>query len=401
MPAMRRLSVRTPRVIRVLRTLGLVICAALIAVSAAPAVRAADTGTIKGKVVRAGVDKPQPGVKVTLTIGGGTEELESQTTTTDAKGRYLFDDLATGEAHFYALDAVYDGGLFAGRPLVIPDNTEKKPIITSTLRVWDTTTDPSSILIRRNDVFVVQDADGVGLIESYRIVNPTHLAYIGRGGETGENEDGTTTPTVGFWLPEKADKQSVQIIESDLDVPSLLPTEYGFATTIAIPPGETRLTYTYRVEGSAGVYDITRTALYAMAEVDFYAEPPLTIESNRLEDKGSVQVGDKTYTRYASTEGLDPADPVQVLATAEAGTPGGLLLGVAAVLLLLVATAAFGWRRSRRPAVVTAPAAREVLLASIAELDLRHEAGEISDEEHAARRAAMKDDLRNREPAAR
>jgi carboxypeptidase family protein len=376
----------------------LIICAALLAVSGVTPVHAAETGAIKGRVVHADTDKPKSEVEVTLTIGNGAGELDTATTTTDAKGRYRFDDLATGEEHFYALDASYDGGLFAGRPIVIPSDTAEPPVIASTLRVWDTTTDPAAILIRRNDVFVVQDGDGVGLIESFRIVNPTHLAYIGRGGDDGE---AGSTPTVGFWLPERADKQSVQILESDIDVPALLPTEYGFATTMAVPPGETHLTYTYRVNGTAANFDLTRTALYATAEVDFYAEPPLTIESNRLESKGSVEVGDKTYTRFATTEGLDPADPVQVLATAEAGTRGGLLLGVVAVLLLLVAAAMVGWRRSRPPSVARpAPLAREELLASIAELDLRYEAGEISDEEHAARRSAMKEDLRKRSPEA-
>jgi hypothetical protein len=368
------------------------IAVAFIALSSA---EAAETGTIAGVVKHADTGDPVAGVEVTMTIGSEGGELDRETVTTDEKGRYRFEDLATGEDHFYAIDAVFEGGLFAGRPLVIPDDTEKEPVINSTLRVWDTTTEPASILIRRNDVFVVQDADGVGVIESYRIVNPTHLAYIGRGGDEGKPGE---TPSVGFWLPEKADKASVQIVESDLDVPTLLPTEYGFATTIAIPPGETRLTYTYRVNGSAGTFDLTRTALYAMAEVDFYAAPPLSIESNRLEKGDEVEIGDRSYVRYSTPEGLDPADPVQVLATADAGIPAALLIGAGAGVLFLIAIAAIGWRRTRKPAVRAPVAPREEILASIAELDLRHEAGEISQEEYETRRAAMKERLRDREP---
>jgi hypothetical protein len=374
----------------------LILCAVVVAAFPLSAARSADTGTITGVVLHADNDRPVSDVEVTLTIGTQAGELDSKTATTDERGRYRFEALPTGEDRFYALDAVYDGGMFAGRPLVIPSDTTKQPVIRSTLRVWDTTTDPAAILIRRHDVFVVQDDNGVGLIESVRIVNPTDLAYIGRGGDEGEPG---ATPSVGFWLPEGADKQTVQIIEGDVDIPVLMPTEYGFAATVAIPPGETRLTYTYRVQGPGGTYDLTRTALYSTAEVDFYSEPPLKLTSNRLEEKGPVEIGDKTYTRYSTTAGLDPADPVQVLATADAGMPAGLLAGVAGAVFIVVGAAWFGWRRSRRVrGPRAAPSPRNDLLSSIAELDLRHEAGEISEAEYAALRSTLKEDLQKREP---
>jgi hypothetical protein len=362
--------------------------------------QAAATGTITGTVEHADTGRPKPGIEVTLTTGTQDGELETSTAVTDSRGRYRFEDLATGKDHFYALDAAYDGGLFAGRPLVIPSDTTKAPVIRSTLRVWDTTTDPAAILIRRNDVFVVQDENGVGVIESVRIVNPSDLAYIGRGADTnGDASAAGATPSIGFWLPQSADKRSVQIIEGDIDVPTLLPTEYGFAATVAIPPGETRLTFTYRVEGPAGTYDLTRTALYSTGMVEFYAEPPLSIKSNRLTDKGPVKIGDVTYTRYATEEGLDPADPVQVLATADAGMPLGLLAGVGGAAVLILGAGILGWRRSRgsQPAE-RSPIAREILVARIAELDLRRQAGEISEEEYSTRRTAMKNDLSAREP---
>jgi hypothetical protein len=365
-----------------------------LALSLAAPAGAAATGTIEGKVLNATTDEPQAGVEVTLTSGGSSGETESQVVTTGADGKYRFEDLATGDGLFYALDAEYEGGLFAGRAITIPSDTQEKPVIDTTLRVWETNDDPSSVLIASDVMFLVPNEDGnLGVIEAVTVLNrSSDEAYIGRG-----LADDETRTSIGFALPNGARQAQVSILESSLSVPALLRKEYGFGITTAIPPGETTFTFSYEVDGDAGSYDLSRDTLYPTVRLQLYAQPPLDLEGVLLEKKDDVTIEGDTYTEYRAAEGLDAGDPQQILAVAQAKTSPALLAGMAGVLVLVAALGFIPvWRARRareREEVATPPDPRDVLLRRIAELDALHQTGELGDAEWSARRAAAKKEL--------
>lgn len=356
----------------------------------------APTGTIRGRVINQTTGAGAAGVKVILSSGTASQdEVTSTEQVTDTRGRYLFEDLPTGADRFYAVDAVFDSGIFPGRAITIPDDTDEPPVIDSTLRVWNTTTDPSVLVIGRDDIFVSPSEEGgVGVVESVRIANLSDLAYVGRGADDAGAEPGSVA-TVGFALPSDADNRQVSIVDSDLDIPGLLSTEYGFAITVALPPGETQITFSYPVEGLTGSFDLSRRALYPVASLQVFASSPLEVQSNRLSASGEVDVGGRSYDRYTADGDLDAGDPLQVVAVAEAGTPLGLVAGMAGVLALVAIAGAVPFVRSRRKKQV-APKTREDLIRAIAELDHAHENGAIETDVWAARRAELKAELADR-----
>ena len=347
--------------------------AAILVLAVAPVARAAERGDIVGRVVDGNSGDPVAGVEITLTIGStGSSEIRERTATTDRRGRYSFEGLRTGEERFYALDAAYDGGFFAGRPVTLPSDTTEAPVIETTLRVWPTTTDPGSILMRRNDLFVVQDRDGAAIIESVTIVNPGDTAYIGRGG-------GGDAPSLGFALPVDAEKSTLQILDSDVDVPRLLDTDFGFGITSAIPPGQTSLTFTYRVAGTGGNIDLSRRALYAIAEMSVFAAPPFEIDSNRLQPTDDeLELEERTYRKWTAEGDIDAADMVQLSAVAQGEGSPWLLFGGATALLVALVVGTIAVRRARRPVTPSgAPHDRATVVQAIARLDLQRESGEI------------------------
>ena len=359
--------------------------------------RTAETGTIEGKVINAGTNRPQAGVDVTLTTGDSTGAVDTQTVTTGEDGAYRFTDLPTGEDLFYALDAEYEGGLFAGRAITIPSGTEKKPVIETTLRVWDTTEEPTAILVASDVLFLVPNENGnLGVIEAVTILNQSSTeAYIGRG-----LADDESRTSVGFALPAGARDAQVSIMEADLSVPQLLRKEYGFGITSAIPPGESKFTFSYEVDGNAGSFDLSRDTLYPTVRMQIYAQPPLALEGLLIEKGEEVPIEGNTYTEYSAPDGLDAGDPQQILAVAEAGASPALLAGMAGALVLVAALGFIPvWRsrRARRREAESHPEPaedpRDVLLRRIAELDARHEKGEITYEDWSARRAEMKAEL--------
>jgi hypothetical protein len=370
------------------------------------AAHAAPTGVIEGRVVNGATGKPQPGVEVTL-VGAredGGESLQ-RTATTNRAGAYRFAGLPTGDDRLYAIDATYGGGLFAGRAVSIPSDSKKPPVIETTLRVWDTTTDPAAIFVRRNDVFVVPDAGRAGVVESVTVVNPTDLAYIGRGAEPSGGAS-PAAPSLGFALPAGASERGVRVLDSDLDIPRLVNTDFGFGVTVAIPPGESRITYTYELPGGGGSFDVSRSALYSIGEFSIYAADPLEVESNRLDGGDTVDIEGTTYRKWATRESIDPGDPVQAVATARAGMEPGLVAGFGGVVALVVVVGLLAYRRARkhRSAPVPVEAARSSLttraevVEAIATLDVSFQAGSISESEWRTRRNQLKDELREFAP---
>lgn len=378
--------------------------AALILVLAAAPAHAAATGTIRGRVLNESTGEPQRGVRVTLTTAQDDgSEPERIAVTTDVRGRYLFEDLATGEDRYYAVDARYDDGVFAGGVVRLPDDTARPPVIDSTLRVWNTTTDPAAIVVRRDSIFVVPSDDGVGVIEALVVANIAEDAYIGRGRELGaEQDDGSSrrsasadgqVASLGFAIPPGAELPPVPIVESDIDFPSLVETSFGFAATAAIPPGEWRVVYSYKVPGQGGAYDLSRPALYPTLEVGVYAGDPLTIAGGRVSPDGTRDVRGKTYELYSSGGTLEAGDRIDMIAVAEASASDLLAIGagIAGVIALAALMVFLIRRRARR--ITSVEPAREDVVEAIARLDLAKEQGLIPESEWASRRDELKRSL--------
>lgn len=366
-------------------------CVALL--SGSVGASAAEKGSIVGRVVNATKGEPQRGVRVTLTSArpDGSGET-SVSVRTDAKGRYRFEGLATGEDRFYVIDALYKGGFFPSRALSLPDDTRQTPVIETTLRVWETTTDPAAVLITRDDMFAVLGKQGIRIIESATVVNQTDMAYIGRGmGLTGKRGG----PTLGFSLPVTCSDAAVSIVDSDLDLPHIECTDFGFAVTTAIPPGEARTTFSYDIPGDTGTFNLSRTALYDIAEMTVFAAEPLTVQTNRLSERGEVTLADKTYKRWVSREPIDPGDRIQVVAVAQAQLSTGLLAGLGATGVLIAALLAWAFRRRNRKAPAVVPGSsrsgdHERLVHAIAALDVAYEKGELAEADWSARRSDLK-----------
>lgn len=360
---------------------------------------AAEKGSIEGVVLNGATQEPVAGVLVTLTSGGVEDPPTSQRAVTDGRGRYRFQDLRSGEDRYYALDARYEGGVFSGGAISIPDDTDEEPVFDTKLRVWDTTTDPSAIVVNRHSVFLVQNDQGsLGVIEAVTVTNISDDAYIGRA-PVAERDETAGVPSLGFSLPAAAIGNEVSIVDSDLNVPRLISTEYGFAATTAIPPGEHAVSFSYALEGTAASYDLSRRMLYPTLGFTIYAAAPLDISSNRLQPAEEAEIGGRTYNQYVTEETLEAADSIQAVALADAGIPAGLLAGMAGALALVIALGAYPFLRRRRKDVPPdEPAAppidkRDELLKEIAALDVAHERGDITRDEWSARRGALKDEI--------
>ena len=364
-------------------------------------------GTITGRVVNGNTEEGQAGVRVRL-LGGRTDDTGGvgqeihRTAVTDARGRFSFERLPTGGDRPYVLDAYRSGGLFPGSAITIPSETTKPPVIDSTLRVWPTTTNPDVIVVERQNVFVIKGKDGtVNVVESLQVVNLSEdRAYIGRGGATGRRRG--PRPTLGLSVPDGAETGGMRIVDASIDAPGLIGTSTGPAITTAIPPQTMNLSFLYSLEGSTGRFDLSRNAFYPTLNLSVHAEPPFVIEGAGLQEADEKTIGDQRYRVWTAPEGADPGETIEIVATAEAEGDPVLIMGAAALGVILLAGVGIALVRrhsKQQPAperrgspqrpLEPAPS-RDDLLVAIAELDLRYRSGELSEEQWVAQRTKLK-----------
>lgn len=372
---------------------------------ASPAAAAPDNGVIRGRALNGATGSPQSRVVMVLTqTRRGGESMRTYKARTDDEGRYRFEGLATGDRLLYALDARYDGGLFAGRVLQIPEQEEPAPVIDTRLKVWKTTSDPRAVILARDDLFVRPADGGLSVIESVTVANLTHLAYIGRAAladsppapsDSAPSARGPAA-SLGFALPVDGECRPAEcgIVASEpIDIPVIVRREYGFAATVAIPPGRSQITYSYRVQGSGGSFDLSRTALYPTAETSIYATEPIELDSARLLPDGEATIGGDSYRVWSSREGIDAGDQIGAVAVAQAGASAALVGGVGAALLVMLVVGGYALRRRRQGSPAPAqpePMSRDEIVRRIAELDLEFHAGELERERWETERKRLK-----------
>jgi hypothetical protein len=284
--------------------------------------------------------------------------------------------------------------------LSIPKQENPAPIIDTRLKVWETTSDPRAVILARDDLFVRPADGGLSVIESVTVANLTRFAYIGRSASMSDSgglpSPGRPAASLGFTLPVDGECRPAEcgIVASEpIDIPVIVRREYGFAATVAIPPGRSQITYSYRVEGSGGSFDLSRTALYPTAETSIYATEPLELDSARLLPDGERTIGDDSYRVWSSREGIDAGDQIGAVAVAEAGISAALWGGAGAALLVMLLASGYALKRRRQASSHPAqprPPARPEIVRRIAELDLAFHSGELEQERWQTERTRLK-----------
>jgi hypothetical protein len=178
--------------------------------------------------------------------------------------------------------------------------------------------------------------------------------------------------------------------------------EGGVFTVDPLSPGETVVSFLYRVKVPSGGWALSRPVAYPTARSTVLLGPGLTLDAARYRFRGPVTLENRKYGRWDGPA-LAPGDELAAkIGSARAGS--GLAWGLGAVLgaLLAAAVAVPLVLRRRRgrvrggaegpgdPGDPRGPAERTRLIEEIAALDDALEAGSISKREHAYRRGALK-----------
>jgi hypothetical protein len=372
--------------------------AALALVGRAPAVRAQDSldlqpptaASIAGRVVTPAGEKviPVPGVMVTLHRVGPDNAGPVDSVRSGADGRYAMRYTRSGNRQaIYFAAVVHRGIAYFSAPiqaLRTPEEGDAGEIV-----VFDTTTHVMPYTIHGHHVVVgAPGPDGTRkIVEVYEISNDTSVTVVGRD---------SLSPVWTAALPRGA----TQFAGGEGDVsPAALATRGDTVMMLApFGPGIKQLSYSYTLSPSRFPLELTLARYTGVLEV-LLEEQGAQALGTSLRPQGDASSGGRTFKRFLG-QGAPAGERLRIdVPVVAAGTRTRVLIGLGAVIALaMIASLARALARRGRGAGGTPPAqgaTSESLLAAIAALDARHEAGDaaLAADVYAAERAALKRSL--------
>jgi hypothetical protein len=234
---------------------------------------------------------PTAGLEVALRVFQGNSEVESQSATTDAEGRFQFVDLQTGAEWAYLIQVRYEDVTYSKGMLSFQNGQDE---IDAQIVVFEKTGDDEGIDVTRAHILITPSDGGLSVTEVYVFQNPTDRTYIG----TSEIEGRRWTSR--FTLP----KESQELGFDDGSLGGrFLPIEGGFVDTEPHWPGTTSVVYSYRVGCPGGICDLTRPASYPIVELNaLIPDTGAQIESEQLVFQGQQEAQGGSFLNYVGRD---------------------------------------------------------------------------------------------------
>jgi mono/diheme cytochrome c family protein len=362
-------------------------------------------GQVAGRVTNAsGGDLPEE-AQVTLHALDHMQVVYTKTTTLNADGSYVFNEVEFPEDRVYVVTLDHGGTTYGSDVAIVEAGSDR---IELPLTVYDTTTDKSVLAVDRLHVFFdFSRPNVVQVVQLYVISNPTNNTVVG---------DSLGAPIVEFTLPEGA--SNLQFQDGALGE-RYIETQDGFADTFAVRPGqgEYQVMYAFDMpyEDKVDIEQSFQMPIDAM--IVMTPAEGVKLRSDYLQQTGTRDVQGEVFQMYTGNQlpagqqfsftlsGL-PGETGMLNLTSSDNTTG-MVVGLAAFGLALVGVGVWLFRRNANGSVeevedlpvedlpddngYTDP---ETIMDAIITLDDLYAAGELPEEAYVQRRAELKEQLR-------
>ena len=357
-------------------------------------VMAAETGAgrIEGLVFNSTQNSNVADQEVTLTTYLNSNELESKTARTDAKGVFVFQGLSVKTGYNYDVKTNYQLADYTSDKVDFGDGSTTKAI---QITVYDSTTSTESLTVDTAHTIISADKNGL-LINSYEMVaNAANLTYIGIKELAPDKRE-----TLKFVVPPGSKELQYGLTLMGCCV---IPGDGNISDTMPVLPGTREVVYSYTVPYKSNTYELTQTFDLPTKQYDLLIEgDTIKVANAKLMQVDPVAIEGKQYSRYSA---LDMAAG-EVLRVELSGLPQNsrqsIFKWIGLGLVALAFTGGF-FVLVRRRKVQPVPVAvkgndgiaqqKQQLLLEIARLDDSFEAGLIVETVYQPRRADKKRQL--------
>jgi hypothetical protein len=337
-----------------------------------PASAAPGPVVVQGKVVNGTAGGTVPdGTTVTIVqLDGDLAEKARKTVRAGPGGAFRSDGWDGNAGNRFVASVDHANVSYGG------SGTGEGGTVETDVTIYETTSDESVVQVASDTLAVVPAAGEVlEALEILRLVNRSDRTYVG---------DPSAQPPVVLKLPVPGGAYDLTPQEGAGS--GLSKSDAGVTTADPLPPGESLVSFLYRVKVPAGAWKLQRPVWYPTARANVLLGPGLTLDAPGFEYKGTVPLENRSYGRWDGPSSLKPGRELSATIGSDragSGLSWGLAAGLALLVLAVVAVPLLLRRRRKR-------SERTRLIEEIAALDDALEDGSVSAEEHATRRGALK-----------
>jgi hypothetical protein len=201
------------------------------------------------------------GDEVTLEIYKGHEPASSLQAKVGADGKAVFENLPTGQDMAAVPRARHQNMAFHGEPLALSAGARE---LAARVQVFDVSTDTSKLSVGTHHIMVAARDGALAFTEYMQLNNSSDKAV------TGAPRDDQSRPIViAVKLPEGFRDLTAS---SYLEPEALVMTRDGFYDTMAVPPGEHQVTFSYKVGIDRGEVKIAKEITLPTSELTVFWE---------------------------------------------------------------------------------------------------------------------------------
>lgn len=359
-------------------------------VEASQEVVANATLSVTGRVTNGTADGIVPdGLAVTLHAFDPQFAENTTDTVLNQDGTFIFENVEMRSGWTYVVSVTYEDRIF-GSEFVSGD-----PALTTLdlpVTIYEQTSNSADIRISGMVTQVSAVENRLEITQVVSFVNLSDRLYT-TDESFGEDRFGSVRLLLppGAQVLSLADSQQRYVIAPDAS---------AVIDTAPVLPGDGHIMHVIYSLPYNGDLTLEQPILYAVdGEVRFLTAPDtLTIISDQVIATGAQALGDNTYQSYTASASMQAGDTLRLQFRGGLGGAGSALSGTTVISVVLVvvgvgvlAVSVLLFRRERnRPKAPASQSLMDALVLQIAELDAQHEAGELADDLHKSRRAALK-----------
>lgn len=357
-----------------------VLAAALLAHPALSASTVAVSGSVTNGTEGFAVPPTLEVTVARLTSDG--EETTRRSAAVDGEGGFRIEGFEGGAGSHLVAAVTYRGVTYS----TVADAGASSEVVLN-LRVFETTEDDSVISVAADTLLVARGPrDVLDVVQRFRIANGSDRTFVGR-------SDDDARAVVRLPLPPRAFDIAA---DSGLAPGRVVATRDGLATGEPLQPGDTSISYGYRVRVPASGWVLRREVVYPTERAEVLVGIGLELDGPALSFAGRVRVSGRSYRRFEGGP-FGGGSTLTADITPSASSPVALWAVTAASLVAILAVSLLGSRllRPRRRRAAGAPLAgeRERVIEGIVDLDEAFSEGAIGEPEYGARRSEMKERL--------
>ncbi|MEM7008366.1 MAG: cytochrome c [Thermodesulfobacteriota bacterium] len=345
-------------------------------------------GVISGQVVNETNKSPELGVDLTLTSYMGDRATDEKTIKSDEEGNYKFADLRWDRS--YELTINYKGTQYSTDKMVFKPDESKMEL---NLPIYEPTFDESDINIIERQVIVQASDQALNIANITLYSNDGDKIYVG-GNET---QDGRKE-SLKLNIPN--DAQDINFIHG-VNPDDLIKTNYGFADTTSMLPGQKRVVYTYNIPLESGTIQFDQLIEYPTQNfLLLISDTNKTATVSGLSPKQSVDVQGEKFLKWTG-ESLESGAKIELKFEGDLLKSDYLKYAALGFLLLIVVIGIIYSSYTKQKSKMTKPDLVEdfsiqktKLMKEIAKLDDDFESGNIDENSYRDIRENKKNELK-------